>query len=302
MLLWGGGGWRRQNRMQEARPPTPERSDAGPPAGVAIRLVGRLSVVRDGVALADKQVGSRKARTLLAVLAAEPDVSRDAEWLAARLWPEDAPKDPADNVATLVSRLRSALGAAAIGGDRGGWQLGDVDVDVREAARLVDVASQHLTSEPTLALTAATQAVRLLEADVLVGEPDAEWLTELQRRVRRLTRAAQHAGAAAALGVDDPARALVFAEAAVGCGPLRRDGRTSPAPGRRRRWGAGSRAGGVRASPADPRRRAGDRPGSGDEAGVPRPARREAERPDRAAAPPGAAGRAADPRHRRPRD
>ena len=220
MLLWGGGGWRRQNRMQEARPPTPERSDAGPPAGVAIRLVGRLSVVRDGVALADKQVGSRKARTLLAVLAAEPDVSRDAEWLAARLWPEDAPKDPADNVATLVSRLRSALGAAAIVGDRGGWQLGDVDVDVREAAHLVDVASQHLTSEPTLALTAATQAVRLLEADVLVGEPDAEWLTELQRHVRRLTQAAQHAGAAAALGVDDPARALVFAEAAVGSDPF----------------------------------------------------------------------------------
>ena len=125
--------------------PTAERSSTGPSAGVAIRLVGRLSVVRDGVALEDKQVGSRKARTLLAVLAAEPAGQRDAEWLAARLWPEDAPKDPADNVATLVSRLRSALGAGAIVGDRAGWQLGDVEVDVREAARLLDTASQHLT-------------------------------------------------------------------------------------------------------------------------------------------------------------
>ena len=221
MLLWGGGGGLgRTACRRRVRRRRRDRTAPGPPAGVAIRLVGRLSVVRDGVALADKKVGSRKARTLLAVLAAEPDASRGAEWLAARLWPEHAPKDPADNVATLVSRLRSALGPAAIVGDRGGWQLGDVDVDVREAAHLVDVASQHLTSEPTLAFSAATQAVRLLEGDVLVGEPDAHWLTALQQHVRRLTQDAHHAAAAASLAVDDPARALVFAEAAVAADPF----------------------------------------------------------------------------------
>src|SRR3954454_15379836 len=200
--------------MQRARIPTSAGSSAGPTSGVAIRLVGRLAVVREGVALEDKQIGSRKARTLLAVRAAEP-VQRDAEWLASRLWPEASPKDPADNVATLVSRLRSTLGAAVIVGDRGGWQLGDAEVDAREGARLLGVASQHLATEPTLALTAATQAVRLLDGDVLVGEPDADWLADLQNNVRRLSSAARHAGASAALAVSDPTAALSFAEAAV---------------------------------------------------------------------------------------
>src|SRR4051812_35024193 len=148
--------------MDGAGVPAVERPGVAASAHVAIRLVGRLSVVRDGVVLEDKQVGSRKARTLLALLAAQPAGPRDAEWLAARLWPDQSPKDPADNVATLVSRLRAVLGADAIVGDRGGWQLGDVEVDVRQAVRLLESAAQHLAIEPTLALIAATSALRLL--------------------------------------------------------------------------------------------------------------------------------------------
>lgn len=203
--------------MEGASGPSAERTTGS--AGVALRLVGRLSVVLDGVALQDKQVGSRKARTLLAVLAAEPG-QRDAEWLAARLWPEEAPKDPADNVATLVSRLRSALGLGAIVGDRAGWQLGNVEVDVRQASRLVAAAAQHLSTEPTLALTAATSAVHLLEGDVLVGEPNSEWVDELHRGIRGLIREARHTGAAAALAVGNPSGALTFAEAAAADDPF----------------------------------------------------------------------------------
>ena len=187
---------------------------------VGVRLIGRLTITRDGVPLEDKQVGSRKARTLLALLAASPASQRNAEWLAARLWVDDAPKEPADNVATLVSRLRSSLGAAAIEGDRAGWRLGDVEVDVSEASRQLDAAAQHLAGEPTLALAAASSAVRLLEGDVLVGEPDSEWADELRQEVRRLVRDARHAAASAALAVGDPTTALRLAENATDTDPF----------------------------------------------------------------------------------
>jgi hypothetical protein len=54
------------------------------------------------------------------------------------------------NVATLVSRLRRALGSEVIHGDRQGYRPGDlaVVVDLDEAARLTDRAEREL--EPTL--------------------------------------------------------------------------------------------------------------------------------------------------------
>src|SRR4051794_39566830 len=122
---------------------------AGAGNGVAVQLVGRLTVVLNGARLEDKQVGSRKARTLLAILASDPSSQRDAEWLGGPLGPGQPPGAPGDNVATLVSRLLSSLGAAAVGGDRAGWRLGDVRVDVAGAARLVESAVQHLAGEPT---------------------------------------------------------------------------------------------------------------------------------------------------------
>jgi DNA-binding SARP family transcriptional activator/ABC-type oligopeptide transport system ATPase subunit len=190
----------------------------GAEAGVRleVHLVGRLGVVRDGVMLEDKQVGSRKARTLLGVLAAQPATPRDAEWLADVLWPDDPPREPADNVATLVSRLRSALGVASIDGDRTGWHLGaSVDVDVHQAARLVSSAEQRLAGEPTLALTAATTALRLLGGDVLVGEPDADWSHEVRQIALQLSHRSRLVGAEAALAVGDHVTAGRFAEEAA---------------------------------------------------------------------------------------
>jgi DNA-binding SARP family transcriptional activator/tetratricopeptide (TPR) repeat protein len=195
--------------------------DAAGRLGVEVRLVGRLTVVRDGVTLPDKEVGSRKARTLLAVLAAQPSLPHDADWLAGLLWPDDPPQSPADNVATLVSRLRGVLGAAAIEGDRAGWCLGaGVQVDVDEAARLVNAIQQRLAAEPALALTAVTTALRLLDGDVLVGEPDAEWTGELRDRAQQLVRRGRHLGAEAALEVGEQATAVGLAELAVAADPF----------------------------------------------------------------------------------
>ncbi|HTY70965.1 MAG TPA: BTAD domain-containing putative transcriptional regulator [Actinomycetes bacterium] len=165
-------------------------------------------------------MGSRKARTLLALLAADPTVPHDADWLAERLWSGDAPQEPADNVATLVSRLRGALGAGAILGDRTGWRLGDVSVDVREAHALVRAAGSCLATEPALALSSATSALGLLDGEALVGEPAADWIDALRAEVHRLAGEARHAGAVAALAVDDPQLAVRLAEESCAADPF----------------------------------------------------------------------------------
>ncbi|HZB48020.1 MAG TPA: winged helix-turn-helix domain-containing protein, partial [Mycobacteriales bacterium] len=168
-----------------------ERSGEG--TGWALRLVGPLTVVRDGRALAPGEVGSRKARSLLAVLAAHRPAALPADRLVAALWPDRPPRDPEDNVATLVSRLRAALGPAAVAGGRTGYRLGPLlagAVDLDEAAGLVRVSRDRAAGgEPALALAAARRAVELLDGgEVLTGESDAEWVQAARRAAERLLR------------------------------------------------------------------------------------------------------------------
>ena len=77
--------------------------------GVGIRLVGRLSVVRDGVALEDKQVGSRKARTLLAVLAAHHGRVVPREQVALYAW-QSVFEASSRTMDVHVASLRAKLG------------------------------------------------------------------------------------------------------------------------------------------------------------------------------------------------
>src|SRR5215472_4275763 len=113
------------------------------PSQVRLRLVGAFGVSRDGVALSAEQVGSRKSRTLLKLLAVERPVLVPIDRIVAVLWEDDPPAGAEQNVATLVSRLRSVLGANAILGGRQAYQLAEpplVTVDIDEAAQLCDRA------------------------------------------------------------------------------------------------------------------------------------------------------------------
>jgi len=82
-------------------------------------------VIRDGTELADGEIGSRKSRTLLKLLAVERPALVPVDRIVAILWPGAPPAAPEQNVATLVSRLRAALGAGIIAGGRAtGWPAG----------------------------------------------------------------------------------------------------------------------------------------------------------------------------------
>ena len=97
---------------------------------VLVHLSGPLRVDRGGTKLAGAELGSRKGRTLLRLLAARRgDVLTGAE-IAGVLWPQESPSDPDAVVASLVSRLRRVLGPDAVLGGREGYRLGAVETDV----------------------------------------------------------------------------------------------------------------------------------------------------------------------------
>jgi len=203
-----------------------------------IRLVRSLTVCLGDQPLTAVAIGSRKARTLLALAAVERGSRLSIDRIIDVLWPATRPRHPVENVATLVSRLRSTLGSAAIVGGRTGYRLGDaVRIDLSECAKLTAEAEAQLASGmAATALAAAASAVEQLAGEVLEDEPDAVWAAparrthvELMRRARRVSAEAAlrvgavHAAravaedAVAADALDEPAyRALMRAHAAAG--------------------------------------------------------------------------------------
>jgi DNA-binding SARP family transcriptional activator len=190
-----------------------------------IHLVGPLTVTRGGRALPVTQVGSRKGRTLLAVLATARGTVVPIDRIVAALWPGQPPRHPAENVATLVSRIRSHLGPDVVRGGRTGYRLGDgVGVDVHEARRLIADAESRLAAEPALALTAARRATAILEpAPLLADEPDADWVAAARGDAAEALRRGRRIVAAAALRTGQPAVARDAAAATVESDPFDED-------------------------------------------------------------------------------
>jgi len=110
---------------------------------VELRLAGAFAVFLNGTELTEREIGSRKSRTLLKVLAASRPGMVAAEQLAELLWDGDTPAGADRNIASLVSRLRAVLGTGVIRGGRSGYRLGDaadVSVDLDAAGRLCATA------------------------------------------------------------------------------------------------------------------------------------------------------------------
>ena len=190
---------------------------------VALRLIGTFGVSVAGQALPDRDVGSRKARRLLALLAVEGGRFVSIDRIVEALWPGQSPERPADNVATLVSRLRRVLGAEVVRGGRGGYALGTaaVHVDLVEAQRLCAEAQSCLDTAPVLAVAAGGLALNLLlDGALLIDEPAAAWAETARGSARRLLRSARLLVAEAALRTGDPAAAAEVAAVAVAADPF----------------------------------------------------------------------------------
>jgi DNA-binding SARP family transcriptional activator len=199
---------------------------AGSVSGTAVelRLAGTFSVVRDGTQLTDGEIGSRKSRTLLKLLAVERPGLVTIDRIAEILWPDERPASPEQNVATMVSRLRAVLGAELIQGGRAGYRLAagpDVVVDLDVAAGFCEQAEGKLGTAAAVALAAAERAHELLSAGTAIGEEHyADWADPAREQVRELLRRVRLAAAEASLATGDPRRAASYAEAAVAADPL----------------------------------------------------------------------------------
>jgi DNA-binding SARP family transcriptional activator len=194
-------------------------------AAVRLCLVGGFDVMRGAVRIDLNELGSRKGRTLLKLLAVERGHLVQTDRIIDVLWPDQPPAQASENVATLISRLRKALGPSALGGSRGGYRLGEppfVVVDVDDGADLVTEAERRLAAaQPALAGAAATSALDLLAAGrILEDEPYAAWSEQAEAGRAALVRRARQVAAQASLACEDPASAIAFAEAAIIDDPL----------------------------------------------------------------------------------
>src|SRR5882762_5715785 len=101
----------------------------GTPEQLRVRLLGGLDV--EG--LDERAIGSRKARTLVKVLALARGGPVTADAVIEAVWPgDDVPAKPMEQIGVLVSRLRSVLGGERLLRTDAGWALTVDWLDIAE--------------------------------------------------------------------------------------------------------------------------------------------------------------------------
>jgi len=178
---------------------------------VRVRVLGGFAV--DGVA--ERELGSRKARLLLKVLSLGRGAPVSVDRLADILWAEDLPTRPADQVGVLVSRLRRVVGADRLTRSEGGYRLVADWLDVDEVGRLTDRASDALgEGRIAAARTAADTALSLVRGPLL-PEETGEWVAGERASAEGVIARARAVALDAALAAGDHGAAAALAESAL---------------------------------------------------------------------------------------
>lgn len=193
--------------------------------GYHFQIVGPFEVWRAGTRVADRELGSRKGRTLLKVLLVQAGELVTRDQLTSILWPEATTGDPSRNLASLISRLRRTLGPEVIEAVGDAYRLvtgRHAVVDLREGERLAAEARAHLdVGAHALAWTAADRALTLLgDRELLAGESASSWADDARSALTVLRRDLRRCGWEAALALGDLASAQDLAVAALAVDPL----------------------------------------------------------------------------------
>jgi DNA-binding SARP family transcriptional activator len=191
------------------------RGDGQVRGELKVQVVGTFAVRWGNSVLAGADIGSRKARLLLALLAVEQGHWVSTDRITEALWTSGSARRPAQNLATLVSRLRRRFGPGLVEGGKTMYRLGGpVTVDLTDAATLVNAAERD--EEPSAALRSASQALDLLEhGEVLGAEPHAKWAEPAREQRTILLRRARLVAANRALAAGDLRMAQDVATRAV---------------------------------------------------------------------------------------
>ena len=144
-----------------------------------VRLLGPVEVVADdGTVVA---VPGQKLQLLLAALAVERGKVVSPDRLVDILYGDDPPRQPANSLQVLVSRLRRSLAAhlpgQAIETSDAGYALAahDLRTDLERFDELVSRARPRLTDDPGGAVIDLREALALVRGEPLAGLPGDGW-------------------------------------------------------------------------------------------------------------------------------
>ena len=178
---------------------------------LAVRVLGEFGV--DGAE--PQALGSKKARQALTLLALADGRSVPTDVLIDALWPKAPPTRPDDQVAVLISRLRSVLGRDRIEHRDGGYLLRCDWLDSAELAKLTDeVERRRASGNPVGAAAAARVALGLLRGPGPAAAP-GDWAMLRRTELERLAGRARLVAAAALLDAGDWMAATDAAASAI---------------------------------------------------------------------------------------
>jgi DNA-binding SARP family transcriptional activator len=168
-----------------------------------VQLCGPLVVELDGRRL-ESRLPSRQGRTLFAYLVLERPRAVGRDELIDAVWSAGPPRNHAQALTVLLSKLRAAVGAEVLAG-RGDVRVLLPDgarVDVEQALAAVHRAeSAVVQGEWARAWSAALCAQYVAGRPLLPGQDDLPWLDAWRRRLDDTLERALEAYAAACLGL-----------------------------------------------------------------------------------------------------
>ena len=178
---------------------------------LAVRVLGEFGV--DGVE--PQALGSKKARLALQHLALGAGQVVPTDVLIDALWEQDPPARPGEQLAVLMSRLRSVLGKERIEHRDGGYLLRADWLDATELAALTDEAQRRQDAGNVAGAAAAARvALSLLNGPGSLPAA-SEWARLRQAELDRLASRARRVAAAALLAAGDWVGAVDAATAAL---------------------------------------------------------------------------------------
>jgi DNA-binding SARP family transcriptional activator len=193
-------------------------------ARTRVQLCGRYVIELEGRRV-EAALPGRQGRLFFAYLALNRDRPIARTEVIEAVWSRELPRDPADALAALLSKVRAALGNRYLEG-RGELTLTlppDAEVDVERAVAAAHEAESACAQRVWPRAWSAGLSAQLVAKRRLLVEYEAEWIDEWRRRLEDvLVRSTErYAEACIALGGGELAGAERSARALVRLAPLR---------------------------------------------------------------------------------
>jgi SARP family transcriptional regulator, regulator of embCAB operon len=171
-------------------------------AATTIQLCGRYAVEREGVRV-ENELPGRQGRLLLAYLVLNRDRPATRSELIEALWPGELPRDPADALAAVLSKLRSTLGNRYLDG-RSELTLvlpPGADVDVERAATAAHQAESACAQADWTRAWSRALTAQLVARRTLLADYEAPWIDERRRDLESILVRSLECYARACLGL-----------------------------------------------------------------------------------------------------